>query len=132
MLEFSEIVRNFGLVVGGFIGLAIAGWRSFAAHQQSKAALKQNELAQRDQVAETFNRAINQLGDDKLEVRLGAIYTLKGIAREHESEGYKQSVIEILSAYIRERTKDVTYTEMPIDINEITAFLRERLRIGDE
>ena len=131
MLELSEIVRNFGLIIGGFIGLAFAGWRSHAAHQQSKAALKQNELAQRDYVAATFNRAIDQLGSDKLEVRLGAIYTLKQITREHGPEGYHSSVIEILTAYVRERTKDVTEEERAIDIQEITAFLRESWRIGE-
>lgn len=130
MLELSEIVRNFGLIIGGFIGLAIAGWRSHAAHQQSKAALKQNELAQRDYVAATFNRAIDQLGSDKLEVRLGAIYTLKQITLEHGPEGYKSSVIEILSAYARERTKDIAEEELPIDIEEITTFLRDSLRSG--
>jgi hypothetical protein len=33
-------------------------------------------------VAELFNRAVGQLTDAKLEVRLGAIYTLRQIARD--------------------------------------------------
>jgi hypothetical protein len=33
-------------------------------------------LARQDQIAELFNRAVGQLKDEKLEVRLGAILTL--------------------------------------------------------
>ncbi len=70
-IAVSEIVRNLGLVLAGVVGLGIAAWRSFAANRQADAALGQTELARRDHIAELFNRACAQLGDDKLELRLG-------------------------------------------------------------
>jgi len=51
--------------------------RVVAANRQANAALRQAELARRDHVADLFNRAVGQLDDPKLQVRLGAIYTLR-------------------------------------------------------
>ena len=81
-VSFSELFRNFGLIVAGAIGIYIAWRRAVASTQQADAALRQAELARRDHVAELFNRAVGQLSHEKLEIRLGAIYTLRQIARD--------------------------------------------------
>ncbi len=39
-LQFSEILRNFGLLAGGAFGLYLAWKRVTAANRQSEAALK--------------------------------------------------------------------------------------------
>jgi len=44
-----------------------------ASNKQADAQLRQAELSRRDHVAELFNRAVGQLKDEKLEVRLGTI-----------------------------------------------------------
>jgi hypothetical protein len=80
-IAVSELARNFGLVVAAVVGLILGGMRVFAANRQANAALRQAELARRDHVAELFNRAVGQLDDPKLQVRLGAIYTLRQIER---------------------------------------------------
>ena len=85
MTEFStilEMVRNFGLAVAAFVGIYLAWKRVAAATRQADATLQQAELARRGHVAELFNRTIGQLTDAKLEVRLGAIYTLRQIAKD--------------------------------------------------
>jgi hypothetical protein len=79
-LEISEIFRNYGLLIGGALGLYLAWRRTSASTSQADASLQQAELARRDHVAELFNRAVGQLTDNKLEIRLGAIYTLRQIA----------------------------------------------------
>lgn len=60
------------------------------------------ELNRRGQITERFTRAIEQLGSDKLEIRLGGIYALERIA--HESVDERGPVIEVLTAYIRENS----------------------------
>jgi hypothetical protein len=72
-VQLSEVARNFGIVIGGAIGLFLAWKRVKAANQQAEASIRQAELARRNHVAELFNRAIAQLKDEKLEIRLGAI-----------------------------------------------------------
>ncbi len=74
-----------------------------------------------------FNRAVDQLGSEKLEVRLGAIYTLKRISHDPQYIDYRVPILETLTAYVRERTRDDTNGEPPVDIREIMNFLKESL-----
>jgi hypothetical protein len=82
-LETSEFARNWGLLIGGAIGLYLAWRRTSASTKQADASLKQADLALRDHIAELFNRAAGQLTDEKLEIRLGAIYTLRQITEDY-------------------------------------------------
>ncbi|WP_200860252.1 hypothetical protein [Paramagnetospirillum caucaseum] len=119
---WSEIARNFGIVIAGIIGLWIAGMRSRAANMQARAALEQNELARRDHITELFNRAVGQLGDDKLEVRLGAIYTLQAICEDQAFKIYATPVTETLSAFVRDRATPEN-GEVPTDVRAIAELL---------
>jgi Pentapeptide repeats (8 copies) len=49
---------------------------------------------------ESFAKAVEQLSSDKLETRLGGIYTLERISRESEREYWP--IMETLTAYVRE------------------------------
>ena len=126
-IQISELVRNYGLVAAAGIGVGLAWWRSRASNRQALAALRQAELAQRDHVVEMFNRAVDQLGSDKLEVRLGAIYTLKRISRDPQYIDYRVPILETLTAYVRERTREDTNAEPLVDVREIMKLLNEAL-----
>jgi len=80
-----------------------------------------------DHVVEMFNRAVDQLGSEKLEVRLGAIYTLKRISRDPQYVDYRIPILETLTAYVRERTREDTSAEPPVDVREIMSLLSESL-----
>ena len=127
LIQISELVRNFGLVVAAGVGVVLAWWRSRASNRQAIAALQQAGVAQRNHVVEMFNRAVDQLGSEKLEVRLGAIYTLKRISRDPQYVDYKVPILETLTAFVRERTREDTNAEPTVDIREIMSFLKESL-----
>jgi hypothetical protein len=64
------------------------------------------------QLTERFTRAIDQLGatDDKtgeprLALRLGGIYALERIDKESPERAYHRTVVEVLTAYIREDSR---------------------------
>ena len=61
------------------------------------------EVAQEGQITERFTRAIAQLGDEKLAVRLGGIYALERIARDSERDHWP--IMEVLTAFIRENAR---------------------------
>lgn len=124
-LTLSEIIRNYGLLVGGAFGLYLAWQRATASTHQASASLEQAELARRDHVAELFNRAVGQLGDGKLEVRLGAIYTLRQISRDFPD--LSGPTFELLSTYLRESVRDYGDNEPPVDVREIMTSLKDRL-----
>jgi hypothetical protein len=60
--------------------------------------LKNLQLTQDRQITERYTRAVEQLGSDKLELRLGAIYALERIARDSERDHWP--IMEILTAYV--------------------------------
>lgn len=57
-------------------------------------------IARDKQTIELYVKAIEQLGSDKLEVRLGGIYALERIARESPKDHWP--IMEVLTAYVRE------------------------------
>ena len=54
------------------------------------------------QLADRFVQAVDQLGKENLELRLGGIYGLERIARR--SEKFYWPIMQILTTYVRERT----------------------------
>jgi Pentapeptide repeats (8 copies) len=63
---------------------------------------RQLQVSKEGQVTERFTRAIDQLGSDKLDVRLGAIFTLDRIAKDSPTD--LGAVAEVLASYIREHS----------------------------
>ena len=63
-----------------------------------------HELAERGQVTDRFTKAIEQLGSDKLDMRIGGIYALEQIARD--SAVYHPTVMEVLTAFIRAHSRE--------------------------
>jgi hypothetical protein len=124
-IAVSELTRNFGLVGAAVVGLVLAGMRVIAANRQARASLRQAELARRDHVAELFNRAVGQLDDTKLQVRLGAIYTLRQISRDFPD--LTRPIYAVLNVYVRESTRDKIGEEPSVDIREIMKIFKEDL-----
>jgi hypothetical protein len=123
-VQLSQIILGFVLAAAAVVGAFLA-WRGIPpARRQADAATSQAELARRTHVLELFNRAVSQLADAKLEIRLGAIYTLRYIADDFPDLG--RPVIELLTTYLRESVADYGDADPPIDVREIMAILRTR------
>ena len=124
-VALSEIVRNLALTIAAIVGAALA-WRQLSpAALQARSANVQADLARRAHVTELFNRAVSQLRDPNLEVRLAAIYVLREVARDFPD--LSNPVFELLQAYLRAGNIDYGDNEPPIDIREIIKLLRSRL-----
>jgi hypothetical protein len=124
-IAVSELVRNFGLLAAAAIGLGLATMRVVAANRQARASLRQADLARRDHVAELFNRAVGQLDDPKLQMRLGAIYTLRQISRDFPD--LTRPVYDVLNVYVRENTRGKVEEEPLVDIVETMKIFKEEL-----
>jgi hypothetical protein len=127
VLELSELLRNGALALVALVGLYLAWKRVFAANRQAEASTRQAELARRDFVAELFNRAVGQLSDDRLEVRLGAVYTLRQIAEDFPD--LAEPVYRLLATYIRQNSKDYGDLSPPPDIDEIMKMVQRWLEL---
>jgi len=101
------------------LGLTLVLIGLYFVMRRMTAAEKTAELSKQGQVTERFTRAINQLaasytsGKKRLEIRVGGIYALEGIARE--SSEYYWPVMEILTAYVRENASWQETIQEPVD-----------------
>ncbi|MEH1907639.1 pentapeptide repeat-containing protein [Nostoc sp.] len=71
-----------------------------AANKSAEAALINAEAAQDKQITERFAKAIELLGNEKIETRLGAIYILERIAKDSTQDHW--TIMEVLTAFVRE------------------------------
>jgi hypothetical protein len=71
-------------------------WHNRRTLEETQETWRQN---QRGQSANRFTQAIDQIGSDKIEKRLGGIYALDQITRDDKE--YRGRVTEVLCAYIR-------------------------------
>ena len=94
----STTIRNFGLVVAATVGLPIAIWRSKVAERQAK-------TAQRGLLNERYQKGSEMLGSGELPVRLGGIYSLERLAREHPGD-YHTQIMNLLCAFVRHPTRE--------------------------
>jgi hypothetical protein len=123
-VALSEILRNVALAVAAFVGAFLA-WRQLSpAALQARSANTQAELARRSHVTELFNRAVGQLSDPKLEVRLAAVYILREVANDFPD--LSDPVLQLLQAYLRAGDIDYGDDPPPIDVQEIMKLLRDR------
>lgn len=129
-IHVSEIVRNVGLALAAFGGVILAWWKLTPERAQASSAATQAELARRAHVTELFNRAAGQLGDERLEVRLAAIYVLREIGRDFSD--LANPVFELLQAILRERQADYRDLDPPVDVQAIMATLRMRIADDDK
>jgi hypothetical protein len=93
------------LAVGALLAVCIL----YFTYRTVRLSNQMLDATQKGQVTERFTRAIDQLGatEDKSpvrEIRIGGIYALERIARD--SEEYRLSVVDVVSACFRENIKD--------------------------
>jgi hypothetical protein len=124
-IAISEFLRNIGLGLAGFGGLILA-WRKLSPElKQAGAAATKVGLDRRGHVYELFNRAVGQLSDERLEVRLGAVYVLRELGWDFPD--LANPIFELVSAHLREKTHDYGDAEPPIDVQEMMSMLVTRI-----
>lgn len=96
--SLSTTIRNVGLVVGGVIAILLAVWRSTVAERQTA-------TAQQGLLNERYQKGAEMLGSGVLSVRLGGIYALQRLAKEHP-EQYHVQIMRLLCAFVRNPTED--------------------------
>jgi len=83
----------------------IAGLAGLGALGSLAIATRTYWLTQQGQITDRYTKAIEQLGSEKLDVRLGGIYALERIATDSQRD--HPTVVEVLSAFVREHSRDM-------------------------
>lgn len=114
--KVSPLLAPLASVVGTLATLAVGVFSARAALRQAGIATRVAEIAAqqaetaaqrheaqtkadfRRRITESYSKAVTQLASDKLEERLGGIYTLESISKE-SSAGYKTRCSRLLDGY---------------------------------
>lgn len=103
----SAIIRNYGLLPLGLLGLLLAGWRSVLASKQTQTSIDQVRIAQQGQYADRYAKAAAMLSDKKISVREAGIFALRELA-EADPEGHYYPVQNLLCSFIRAESAELT------------------------
>jgi hypothetical protein len=109
----KDLIQAWGFIMAGVAGAVgiFFTWRNLSQSQASlrlnRETQEQNQqnaqeelrLTRQGQMTERFTQAIEQLGSDKLEIKLGGIYSLERTAQEEKN--YHWPVMEVLTSYVR-------------------------------
>jgi hypothetical protein len=118
----NDFIKTTAQILGGaffLFGLYFT-WANLVATQEKN-------------VTELYTKAIEQLGNEKMELRLGGIYALERIARESKKDYWP--IMQILTAYLRQHAKceenelhvgGIVYPKLPSDIEAVVAVLKRR------
>jgi hypothetical protein len=133
----ADVEDNFrktvGQALGGIavlIGAGAAYYGTLQTLQVNKDQAQRSEQSARDLlISNQVAKGFEQLGSDKIVVRLGRIYALEGVM--NTSEQYHQPVLEALSAFVRDSTKDKKDDGQPAtDIQAALTVIGRRKAIG--
>jgi len=164
--EYFDTVNNIRANVVQAAGIlatllaVIVAWNQFLstrkqASETNAATLHQLELARSAHIADRFTKAVDQLGHAEADVRIGGIYALGQIMQENNAQDYREPILEILTAYLREHhpwaplpDRDGTVTEdmtndlgwpggrkalrPPADVHAVSSTLRRFLVYSPE
>ncbi len=118
---YNLIFQGVGAIVLG--SLAYNGWRYLRRTDE------QFQHANTRRVTDRFSQAIAHLASEKMEVRLGGIYTLERLAQDSPSEYWL--TIEILTAFVRERSTYIADRSLAIVGSEKDASQnRKRIQLS--
>ena len=133
-------IRNAFLIIGGLVAVLLAIWRSRVserqtqiANDQAETARKQADTAQQSLLNERYQRGAEMLGSDVLAVRLGGIYSLENLAKDHSAQ-YHILVMKLFCAFVRDPTLDeVIEPNSREDVRAVLTAIgsryKERIRI---
>ncbi len=72
-------------------------WRQLQHNIQS--SREEHDMDRQGQITDRYTKAVDQLGNEHLDVRLGGIYALERIARDSPQD--RATIEEVLTAYVR-------------------------------
>ena len=119
----GQLLVGVMVLVGAGVGAAVA-YRQLLSQQQAS-----HDLLVSNQVSKGFEQ-LGQAGSDKVVIRLGGIYALGGVM--NTSEEYHQPILEALSAFVRDNTRNVMrgYGPPATDIQAALTVIGRRAVMG--
>lgn len=98
----NEARKTNAQIVGGLVGGLVLLFGLYLTYKRITVTERNVQVAQEGQITERFTRAIEQLGSQQLEIRLGGIYALERIAKDSADDHW--TIMEVLTTFVRENS----------------------------
>ncbi|MFM8800689.1 MAG: pentapeptide repeat-containing protein [Tagaea sp.] len=137
LLANAADLRDLMLAAAAFAVLPFLAWRSWVARRLAEAQRKSAEAIELGRAAEIMAQAFAGLGADKVQVRMGAIYSLERQARERPKD--QGPIVQTLAAFVRDAcpapaapvTAESVYRAIQVDVQAALGVLGRRARGND-
>jgi hypothetical protein len=113
-LSKAEAIKTGGLAGGAVVAL-YALWLNDRRRRTEEA---RHELESEKVADERFARSVEMLGHEADQVRVGALHALARLT--DSTPRYKQTVLDVLCAYLRRPFAHQSFTERPSDPNQVS------------
>ena len=97
----AEVLRLIGWGMGG----VLAAIGVIALNRRAAALDKQNSLTKKGNMDERFKTAVQNLGGERASGRIAAFYQFYYLAKDNIDKNFKNSILEILCAHLRQMTR---------------------------
>src|SRR6516164_4367020 len=126
----ADVEDNFRKTIGQLlVGAMVLGGAGVGATVAYRQLMSQQQASRDLLISIQVSKGFEQLGSDKIVMRLGGIYALEGVM--NTSEQYYQAVLEALSAFVRDGTKNETGDGPPMsNIQAALTVIGRRARIA--
>jgi hypothetical protein len=137
LLANSAELRDVMVAAAAGAVLPFLAWRAWTARRLVEAQQRTAEATELGRSAEIMAQSFAGLGDDKVQIRVGSIYSLERQARERPKD--QGPIVQTLAAFVRERcpappqpiTAESLYRAIQTDVQAALSVLGRRLRAND-
>lgn len=137
LLANAAELRDVMVAAAATAVLPFLAWRAWAARRLVEAEQRTAEATELGRSAEIMAQSFAGLGDDKVQIRVGSIYSLERQARERPKD--QGPIVQTLAAFVRERcpappppvTAESVYRAIQTDVQAALSVLGRRLRAND-
>jgi uncharacterized protein YjbI with pentapeptide repeats len=130
MFDYTKEIRHWGDVpnfldqAGYKIQISEQSQSSHSLPDKIENTLEASHKVEANSIRECFSKSIDQLGNDKLYVRIGAIYALEKIAKDSVTENW--TIMEYLAAFVRNAPRRKEEEGIPDDIQAALTVIGRR------
>ena len=102
--DFALVENSFRTTLAQVVGGSLLLLSLYLTYRNVKIAQENLRIVEEGKLTDRFSKAVELLGDEKLEIRLGGIYALERIARDSQKDHW--TVMEVLTAFVRENSHE--------------------------
>ncbi|MCX4657606.1 pentapeptide repeat-containing protein [Streptomyces microflavus] len=121
-MDWARRIELFTVVVASVVAVVGLWYSNVQTRQANEQARDDRALAKEGQITDRYTAAVGNLGEDKIDVRLGGIYALERIMQDSRRD--QPTIANVLATYIRTHT-----TKPPAEGQGIPADVQAALTV---